>query len=126
MGCSPLGPTSSPEVLPNTALVVENFSAPLPVKGSAFYSFSVTERGTTYLSLIRLSVDGVASDLKVTVGLGSPRGTTCVATNVLAVAGDGALSLTGTTERGIHCAIVYDSGNLTKDATFSLNIVHPR
>src|SRR5688572_5346008 len=51
-GCSPLGPSSSPEVLPNAALTVENFTGTLPLKGAAFYSFSVTERGTTYLSLI--------------------------------------------------------------------------
>lgn len=125
-GCSPLGPTSSPEVLPNTNLTVENFTGTLAVKGFSFYSFSVTERGTTYLSLITLKEGGVDSTVKVTVGLGQPRGTTCATSNVLTVAADGSLSLTGTTERGIHCAVVFDPGNLTLPATFSLNITHPK
>jgi hypothetical protein len=125
-GCSPLGPTSSPSVLPNSALVVENFTGSLPVKGTAFYSFSVTERGTTYLSLISLKEGGVDSTVKVTIGLGTPRGTTCATGNVLSVVADGALSFTATTERGVHCAIVFDPGNLTMPATFSLNIVHPK
>lgn len=125
-GCSPLGPSSSPEVLPNPALVVENFSGSLPVKGFVFYSFSVVERGTTYLSLISLKEAGVDSSVLVTIGLGTPRGTTCATSSVLPVKADGSLSLTGTTERGVHCAVVFDAGNLTSDATFSLNISHPR
>ena len=125
-GCSPLGPSSSPEILPNSALTVENFSGSLAVKGTAFYSFSVTERGTTYLSLISLKEGGVDSTVKVTIGLGFPRGTSCTTSSVLTVVADGSLSLTGTTERGVHCAIIFDPGNLTMPATFSLNIVHPR
>lgn len=125
-GCSPLGPSKSPETLPNSAVVVENFSGSLPVKGFAFYSFSVVERGLTYLSLLTLKEAGVDSKAKVTIGLGTPRGTTCTTSNVLTVEGDGTLQLTGITERGIHCALIYDPGNLTADATFSLNITHPK
>lgn len=125
-GCSPLGPSSSPQVLPNSALTVENFSGSLPLKGSAFYSFSVTEQGTTYLSLISLKEGGVDSKVKVTIGLGRPRGTACATGNTLTVEANGSLSLTGTTERGVHCATVFDPGNLTMAATFSLNIAHPR
>jgi hypothetical protein len=125
-GCSPLGPTSSPEVLPNSQLVVENFSGSLSLKGFAFYSFSVVESGTTYLSLISLKEGGVDSAAKVTIGLGTPRGTTCATNNILTVVADGSLSLTGTTERGVHCAVIFDPGNLTVPATFSLNITHPK
>jgi hypothetical protein len=125
-GCSPLGPSSSPEVLPNASLTVENFSGPLPLKGFVFYSFSVTESGTTYLSLISLKEGGVDSTAQVTIGLGIPRGTTCATSNILTVPADGSLSVTGTTERGVHCAVVFDPGNLTQNATFSLNITHPK
>jgi hypothetical protein len=48
------------------------------------------------------------------------------ATNVLSVKAGGAAQLTGTTNRGVHCAVVFDPGNLTKDATFSLNIARPK
>lgn len=125
-GCSPLGPTSSPEVLPNANLMVENFSGALPLKGFKFYSFSVTERGTSYLSLITLKEAGVDSDVLVTIGIGTPRGTSCITNTILAVKADGSLSLAYTTERGIYCAVIYDTGNLKSDATFSMNITHPR
>ena len=125
-GCSPLGPTSSPQILPNSQLTVESFSGTLPLKGQAFYSFSVTETGTTYLSLISLKEAGVDSAVKVTIGLGLPRGTTCQTSNILSVVADGSLSLTGTTDRGVHCAVIFDPGNLTVPATFLLNITHPK
>jgi hypothetical protein len=125
-GCSPLGPTSSPEIPPTTDLAVENFSGTLAVKGSSFYSFSVAGEGTTYLSLISLKEAGVDSDVLVTIGLGTPRGTSCTASKVLSVKATGSLQLTGQTNRGVHCAVVSDPGNLTKAATFSLNITHPR
>jgi len=125
-GCSPLGPTESPEKLPNSSVSIEPFSGSLPLKGFAFYSFSVVDGGTTYLSLVSLKEAGVASEALVTIGLGTPRGTSCFATNVLSVAATGSLQVTGTTGRGVHCALVSDPGNLTKDATFSLNIVRPR
>ncbi len=125
-GCSPLGPTSSPEIKPNAALTVENFTGALPLKGIVFYSFSVVDAGTTSLSLISLKEGGVDSAVKVSIGLGEPRGTTCATSNVLSVVADGSLSLTGSTGRGVHCAVVFDSGNLTLPATFSLNINHPK
>lgn len=125
-GCSPLGPTASPEIPSNTDLTVENFSGTLAVKGSSFYSFSVAGEGTTYLSLISLKEAGVDSDVLVTIGLGTPRATSCTASNVLSVKATGVLQLTGQTNRGVHCAVVFDPGNLTKAATFSLNIAHPK
>ncbi|HUR21799.1 MAG TPA: hypothetical protein VMZ90_13365 [Vicinamibacterales bacterium] len=125
-GCSPIGPSSSPEVRPTAALTVETFTGTLPLKGAAFYSFSVVERGTTYLSLINLKEGGVDSGVKVSIGLGTPRNTTCATSNILSVLANGELSLTGVTDRGVHCAVIFDTGNLTKDATFSLNITHPK
>ena len=125
-GCSPLGPTSSPEIPPNSELTVENFSGTLAVKGTSFYSFSVVNGGTTYLSLLSLKEAGVDSDVLITIGLGTPRGTSCPASNVLSVKATGSLQLTGQTNRGVHCAVVFDPGNLTKTATFSINIAHPK
>jgi hypothetical protein len=78
------------------------------------------------LSLISLKEGGVDSTALVTLGLGTPRGTSCTTTSVLSVKADGSLSLTKTTERGVHCAIIFDPGNLTQAATFTLNIVHPK
>lgn len=125
-GCSPLGPSTLPTVLPSAALSIENFSGTLPVNGTVFYSFSVVDGGLTYLSLVSLKEGGVDSDAEVTIGIGAPRGTGCLATNTLSVSATGQLQLTGITQRGVHCAMVSDFDNLTSDATFSLNIVRPR
>ena len=78
------------------------------------------------MSLLSLKEGGVDSTVLVTIGLGVPRGTSCATNNVLPVKADGSLQLVGTTDRGVHCAVVFDSGNLTKDATFSLNIARPK
>jgi len=124
-GCSPLGPTSLPDNLPNSAVTIENFTGALAVRGQAFYSFTVVDGGTTYLSLISLKEGGVDSEALVTLGIGVPRGTGCTASNVLSVKATDQLHISGTTNRGVHCAVVFDPGNLTMDATFSVNIVRP-
>lgn len=125
-GCSPLGPTSPSTGLPNPTIAVENFSGTLPVKGMVYYSFSVVDGGTTYLTLLSVKEGGVDTEALITIGLGTPRGTSCVASNVLSVKSGGSPQVSGTTNRGVHCAIVFDPGNLTKDATFSLNIARPK
>lgn len=125
-GCSPLGPTSPSTGLPNPTITVENFSGTLPVKGVVYYSFSVVDGGTTYLTLLSVKEGGVDTEALITIGIGTPRGTSCVATNVLSVKAGGSPQISGTTNRGVHCAVVFDPGNLTKDATFSLNIARPK
>lgn len=126
LGCSPLGPTSPSTALPTPAISVENFSGTLPLKGVVFYSFSVVDGGTTFLTLLSVKEGGVDTEALITIGLGTPRGTACVATNVLSVMAGGSPQVSGTTSRGVHCAIVVDPGNLTTDATFSLNIARPK
>jgi hypothetical protein len=125
-GCSPLGPTSPGEILPNASLSVETFNSTLTLQGEAFYSFTVVDGGITYLTLLTLKEGGVDSQAQVSIGLGVPRGTSCVADNVRGVLAGGGVQLTGTTNRGVHCALVFDSGNLTQSATFSLNIARPQ
>ena len=125
-GCSPLGPSTLASNLPNSDVSIENFSGALPLNGSVFYSFSVVDGGLTYLSLVSLKEAGADSETLVTIGLGAPRGTMCLATNVLEVSAGGQLHLRGETGRGVHCAVVSDFDRLTADATFSLNIVRPK
>jgi hypothetical protein len=68
----------------------------------------------------------VTTEALITIGLGTPRGTQCVATNVLSVKSGGTPQISGTTNRGVHCALVFDPGNLTSEATFHLNITRPK
>lgn len=125
-GCSELGPTSPQGPGAGSPVVVEPFSGTLPVRGSQFYSFSVETSGTTFITLVDAKENGVVTEALITVGLGSPRGTQCVATNVLSVKSGGSPHISGTTNKGIHCAIIFDPGNLTSPATFLVNIAHPK
>lgn len=126
-GCSELGPTASQGPGSAAPLSVEEFRGVLPVKGLLFYSFSVESTGEkTYLTLVDAKEKGVTTEALITIGLGTPRGTQCVATNVLSVKSGGTPQVSGTTNRGVHCALVYDPGNLTSEATFLLNITRPK
>lgn len=124
--CSELGPTSPQGNVTGGTPVVETFSGVLPVKGVKFYSFAVETKGNTDLTLVDAREKGVVTEALITIGLGVPRGTSCLATNVLSVKSSGTPQLSGATAKGIHCAVIYDPGNLTSDATFILNIARPR
>lgn len=125
-GCSELGPTTPQGPGISNPLVVKPFSGTLPVSGVQFYSFSVTTSGTTFLTLVDAREGGVTTEALIAIGLGTPRGTQCVATNVLAVKSGGTPQVTGATGKGVHCAVIFDPGNLTSDATFLVNIAHPQ
>jgi hypothetical protein len=125
-GCSELGPTEPQGPGPLSPVVVEVFNGSLALRGSAFYSFSVETSGTTFLTLVDARENGVVTEALITIGLGVPRGTQCVGSNILSVKPGGAPQVSGTTNKGVHCAIVFDPGNLTSPATFSLNIARPQ
>ncbi len=126
VSCSEQGPTSPPGDVDGSLLTVELFSGTLPLRGVTFYSFSVEKGGTTFLTLLDVRENGEPSEALITIGLGVPRGTSCVSTNVLSVKAGGTPQVTGTTNRGVHCAVVFDPGNLTSAATFALNITRPK
>ncbi len=125
-GCSELGPTTPQGPGANNPIVVKPFSGTLPLKGVQFYSFTVTTGGTTYLTLVDAKEKGVTTEALITIGLGSPRGTQCLASNVLSVKSGGTPQVTGPTAKGVHCAVIFDPGNLTSEATFLVNIAHPQ
>ena len=126
-GCSELGPTTPKGPGAGSPISVEEFKGTLPLKGVLFYSFSVESNGQqTFLTLVDARENGVTTEALITIGLGTPRGTQCVATNVLSVKSGGSPQISGTTNRGVHCALVFDPGNLTSEATFHLNIARPK
>lgn len=125
-GCSELGPTGPQGPGISNPVVVKHFSGTLPLRGAQFYSFTVTTGGTTFLTLVDARENGVITESLITIGLGTPRGTQCVATNVLSVKSSGKPQLDGPTNKGVHCAIVFDPGNLSSEATFLLHITHPK
>ena len=73
-----MGPTSPSLNLPGNSLTVETFNGALALNGSAFYSFTVEDGGVTFLTLVSLKEGGADSEALVSIGLGAPRGTSCV------------------------------------------------
>jgi len=124
-GCGELGPTT-PQGPGGAQVVVESFSGTLPLRGSVFYSFTVETGGQTSLTLVDARENGVITEALITIGLGTPRGTQCLATNVLSVKSGGTPQVSGPTNKGVYCAVVFDPGNLTTAATFLVNIARPK
>lgn len=76
---------------------------------------------------ITLNVVSGADDptVQVGLGLGSPSGFGCNATNTITTAAGSTPQLTGAYEAGVYCTRIYDVGNLTAPATLDVTIAHP-
>lgn len=129
-GCSDDSPTSPTTTDTTTATAAsptftEEFVNTLPVTGSAFYSFTVTQYGTVNVSLTSVSGQYVPSTVTVGLGLGKPEAETCVtSTSVSTTAGTGP-QLSATYDPGVYCVKVSDVGNLFSDAKFAVTVAYP-
>lgn len=119
----PTGPPGNPS---SAAVTVESFTGTLPVNGVVFYSFTNPQDGLISLTLIKLDENGAGSSALISVGLGVPRGTGCNLIDTRTVGVDVKPQYTDFFPQGVFCARVADLGNLTADAEFAVNIVHPR
>jgi hypothetical protein len=118
---SPTAPTTT-AVPPTTT---DEFDATVPVGGSAFYAFSVSQYGTVNITLTSVTGAYVPATVMLGVGIGTPSGTSCTITNAVNAAAGSTPQLTGTYDTGVYCANVSDVGNLFAPATFTLTIAHP-
>ena len=92
------------------------------MQGTSRTTFTTTQAGTVNVTLATMS-PSVAMGL----GIGTPNGTTaCTLTssNTSAMAGSSP-QLTVTEQPGSYCVSVYDVGNLTGVATFTVTVAHP-
>jgi hypothetical protein len=129
-GCSddtPTSPTTTDTTTPTAASPTfsEEFIATVPVTGSAFYSFTVTQYGTVNVSLTSVSGQYVPSTVTIGVGLGKPEAETCVTTTSVSTQAGTGPQLSATYEPGVYCVKVSDVGNLFSDATFAVTIAYP-
>ncbi len=116
--------STSPTVEP--ASTTEVWSSTLAVGAARFYSFTVPLAGTVSVQMKSLTQAGVTSTEQITLGLGAPRGTDCgVAGSVVASASDTVL-LSGPQKAGVYCVRIWDNAQLSKTASFSVNINHPK
>jgi len=124
--CSNSNQTTTPTPTPAAPTVTEPFIGTLPVGGNKFYSFKISVFGTVNISLVDVSGAGVPPTVTLGLGVGTPSGTSCSTTSTInAATSDTQPQLTTTLDVGVYCAAVYDLGNLTAPASFSVTIAHP-
>lgn len=106
-----------------TVTVTEDFAGTIAPSGTNTHTFTVKATGT--VSVLLTSVAPLAT-MAIGVSLGSWDGTNCtvVAANGNARAGTSAV-LSGTANPANFCLQVYDSGNLSGDVTYAVQVAHP-
>lgn len=123
---TPTSPTTTtPTQTAASPASTEEFDGTVPVGGSTFYSFTVTQYGTVNLTLTSVSGTYVPSTVTVGLGLGVPDGTDCTTTTTISTKSGSDPQLTGTYNPGVYCAKVFDVGNLFSPAAFSVTIAYP-
>lgn len=103
----------------DAARTTETLSGTVAQSSSATHTISVAGEGDLHVTLSNL-------DPTATVGLGigqpSDAGCTLLASNAAATSGT---NLSLEVEPGSYCVSVYDVGNLSSSATYSLTVTHP-
>jgi len=131
-GCSGHTPTSPTTTTTTTTTATvaspiysEDFTANVPVSGSAFYSFTVTEYGTVNISMTAVSGQYVPSTVTMGLALGKPEAEGCTpTTSITSTAGAGP-QITGAYDPGVYCVKVSDVGNLFSAANVAVTIAYP-
>jgi hypothetical protein len=96
--------------------------------GSRFYSFAISTAGTVTATLVQIGGPDVPDGVIVNLGIGTPSGTNCSAsqTAVQISGGAGLPTLVSATEQpGTYCVAISDPGNLYAPASFTVTIDHP-
>jgi len=122
-GCNPNTTAPTPGEPPS---MTEVWSSTLAIGATKFYSFTVPLNGTVSVQLKSLTQDGAASAELVTLGLGQPRATDCAVGGSIAAAAADAVLLSGLQEPGVYCLRIWDNAQLSKPASFSVTINHPK
>ena|SRR5438477_1751018 len=123
-GTSTTSPTS-PSTTVASPTTTETWPDTLPVGGSKFYSFVVSQNGTVNVTLVSVSVTDVPSTAALGVAIGTPSGTGCSGGTVTNASAGTDPQVTGTYSPGRYCVSVSDVGNLPAPAAFTVTIAHP-
>jgi hypothetical protein len=122
---SPTTTTTTTTVTAATPVYSEDFNGTVPVNGSAFYSFTVTQYGTVNVSLTGVSGQYVPSTVTLGLALGKPEAEGCTPTTTISTQSGAGPQLTGTYDAGVYCVKVSDVGNLFSAANFAVTIAFP-
>ena len=120
--------TTSPSTTTEVARGTEVFGGTLGVGNSQFYSFTVSQDGTTDVTLLSLRPVGSLTSTLTTVvglGLGTPSGTECALRSAVTTAPGLTKQITVTTNISTYCVKIADVGNLTNAVDYTVRILHP-
>jgi hypothetical protein len=130
-GCSksPTSPTTTTTTTATATVAApayfEDFTANVPVTGSSFYSFTVTQYGQVNISMTSVSGQYVPSTVTMGLALGKPDGEGCTPTTSLTATAGAGPQLTGSYDAGVYCVKIYDVGNLFSTANVAMSIAYP-
>lgn len=105
----------------------QTFTSSLAVGASRFYSFSVTQGGTVYVTLASVSSPATGHALadQLEIGLGTPAGTGCSTTATLVTRPSLAAQLQRALTPGTYCVRVADAGQLVAPVNFAVRFTYP-
>jgi hypothetical protein len=117
--------TTTPSATTSTPFT-EVFIGTLPVGGSSFYSFTVSQTSNVFLMMASLTTATPAPTVSVplNLGLGVPAGIGCDLSQSVTVTPALTPQIGVTLDPGIYCANIQDVGYLTSPVTFAIRIVH--
>ncbi len=122
MACSKDAATTTPT--PAVTRTTDTFTGTVPVRGSAFHTFSVTQTGQVDLTL---TAAAPPATIVMGVGIGVVSDANCVDVpggSGLAQPGASA-QVSGTVSPGTLCAEIHDVGNQSAPVTYTLSVTHP-
>jgi hypothetical protein len=99
------------------------FASTITPGGTATRTFEVSQGGNVDVRLTSLAPVDV--EMNLGIGVVSPDGTGCKYSRIVAVNPSGVSQLSVRADAGDYCATLFDIGNLTGQASFSMTIAHP-
>jgi hypothetical protein len=102
----------------------DTFSGTVPVSGSAYHTFSVTQSGQVDLALTAATPP---STVLMGVGIGIVSDAACVTVAGASgrVQAGASAQLTGIVSPGTMCAEIHDVGNQAAPVSYTLTVTHP-
>jgi hypothetical protein len=125
LACADKASPTSPSDLIVTTSTTELFAGTLPVRGTRFYSYTVTQPGTVSLTLASLTAGSRPVTNRVTMGVGIPAGTGCALRDSTVASAALTSQLQHSSTPGIYCVNVSDAEGLPSAMAFAIRIVHP-
>jgi hypothetical protein len=115
-GSSPTTPTTAPSP------VTETFASIVYPQGAASQQFVAAKSGTVTITLGALAATGPVG---LALGVTQQSGLGCFVSTVVQATAGTLAQITAPVDAGSYCVRVFDIGNLTGPAAFSVTIVRP-